>query len=236
MDPIIKIAERYNLVVIEDACQAHGATYFSEGENRWRTAGSMGLAGAFSFYPGKNLGACGEGGAVTTNNEAIANKIRMLRDHGQAQKYFHQIEGYNGRLDAMQAGCLRVKLNHLIEWTESRRQNAANYNHLLNNSDGSVIPCESPLSRSVYHLYVIRSQKRDELQKYLSENGVATGIHYPVPIHLQNAYAHLGYKEGDFPIAEKLASEILSFPMYPELTFEQQEYIAEKIKDFVLKA
>lgn len=235
MDAIQEIAERYNLVIIEDACQAHGAKYFSEHENRWKAAGSMGLAAAFSFYPGKNLGACGEGGAVTTYDETIANKIRMLRDHGQAQKYYHDIEGYNGRLDAMQAGCLRVKLNHLAEWTEKRRRNAENYNKLLNSDHGVVTPYESPLSRSVYHLYVIGTQRRDELRKYLSENGIATGIHYPVPIHLQNAYAHLGYKEGDFPVSEKLAFEILSLPMYPELAYDQQMYIVEKIKEFLLQ-
>jgi dTDP-4-amino-4,6-dideoxygalactose transaminase len=233
MDSILEIAERYNLVVIEDACQAHGADYFSARENSWRNAGSIGLAAASSFYPGKNLGACGEGGAVTTNDETIAEKIKMIRDHGQAQKYYHDIEGYNGRLDAMQAGCLRIKLKHLTEWNERRRQNAHRYNELLNNQDGVITPHEPSWSKAVYHLYVIRHPKRDQLQAYLSENGIATGIHYPIPIHLQNAYAHLGYDEGRFPVSEKVAKEILSLPMYPELQPDQQEYIVEKIKEFL---
>ena len=193
----------------------------------------MGGAAAFSFYPGKNLGACGEGGAVTTNDEALAEKVKMLRDHGQIKKYYHDLEGYNGRLDAMQAGCLRIKLKHLPEWNERRCERANRYNELFGESDGVILPYEPSWSESVYHLYVIRHPERDALQTYLSENGIATGIHYPIPIHLQNAYSHLRYKQGDFPISEKLASEILSLPMYPELTFDQQEYIAEKIKDFV---
>jgi dTDP-4-amino-4,6-dideoxygalactose transaminase len=233
MDAILEIAEKYDLFVIEDACQAHGSQYFSEKENRWRIAGSIGHAAAFSFYPGKNLGACGEGGAVTTDSEELAKKIRMLRDHGQSQKYFHEIEGYNGRLDAVKAGCLRVKLRHLAEWNESRRQNAHRYNDLLNNQNGLVTPYESPLSKSVYHLYIIRAQKRDELQKYLAKKDIATGLHYPMPLHLQKAYSHLVYKQGDFPVSEKLARQILSLPMYPELTADQQEYIVEKIKEFL---
>jgi dTDP-4-amino-4,6-dideoxygalactose transaminase len=233
MDAILDIAERYNLVVIEDACQAHGASYFSEKRDQWLNAGTMSLAAAFSFYPGKNLGACGEGGAVTTNDRTLAGKIKMLRDHGQAQKYHHDLEGYNGRLDAMQAGCLRIKLKYLPEWNQSRRQNALQYNKLFGNPDGVVLPYEPSWSKAVYHLYVIRHSKRNELEKYLVENGVATGIHYPIPIHLQNAYSHLGYKEGDFPVSEKVSKEILSLPMYPELTADQQEYIVEKITDFV---
>ena len=233
MDPILEIAERYNLVVIEDACQAHDAEYFSDKSDGWKKAGSMGLAAAFSFYPGKNLGACGEGGAVTTDDEVIAAKVRMLRDHGQEQKYCHEMEGFNGRLDAIKAGCLRVKLRHLAAWNASRRQNAFRYNALLNNHNGIVTPHESPLSKSVYHLYVIRTQQRDELQRFLSRNDIATGLHYPIPLHLQKAYSHLGYKHGDFPVSEKVADEILSLPMFPELTLEQQEYVAEKITEFL---
>jgi dTDP-4-amino-4,6-dideoxygalactose transaminase len=233
MDTILKIAERYNLVVIEDACQAHGAKYFSKKQDKWVNTGSLSLAAAFSFYPGKNLGACGEGGAATTNDEALAAKIKMLRDHGQIKKYYHDLEGYNGRLDAMQAGCLRIKLKRLSDWNESRRENASKYSELFDNLDGVVSPHEPSWSKAVYHLYVIRHPKRHELQKYLAEKGVATGIHYPIPIHLQNAYKHLGYKKGDFPVAEKLASEILSLPMYPELTAEQQQYIVETIKKFI---
>lgn len=233
MDSILEIADRYDLTVIEDACQAHGAEYLSEKERRWKKAGSMGLAAAFSFYPGKNLGACGEGGAVTTNDGEIAQKVRMLRDHGQIKKYFHEMEGYNGRLDAIQAGILRIKLKHLSEWNENRRQHAHLYNELLSSSDGLITPYEPPWARAVYHLYVVRTQKRVALQAYLGENGIATGLHYPIPLHLQNAYKNLGYKKRDFPVSEKVASEILSLPMYPDLTCDQQKEVADKIKQFL---
>jgi dTDP-4-amino-4,6-dideoxygalactose transaminase len=245
MDSILEIADRYGLVVIEDACQAHGALYYSGKEEKWRKCGSMGVAGCFSFYPGKNLGACGEGGAVTTNNEEIAQEIRMLRDHGQGKKYYHEFEGYNGRLDAIQAGILRAKLSHLTDWNEKRRQNASLYNELLNGETpqhrstaapqhhNTVIPPYEPSwAKAVYHLYIIRTRKRDELQKYLSENGIGTGLHYPIPLHLQKAYLDLGYTEGDFPITEKVASEILSLPMYSQITADQQQYIATKIQEF----
>ena len=238
MDSILEIAARYGLIVIEDACQAHGALYYSRKDERWKKAGSIGLAAAFSFYPGKNLGACGEGGAVTTDNEEIAKKIRMLRDHGQAKKYFHEFEGYNGRLDAIQAGILRVKLRHLQDWNEKRRQNASLYaQHLTFNSQHStlntiVTPSVPSWAKPVFHIYVIRTQKRDELQKFLSENGIGTGLHYPIPLHLQKAYGGLGYAEGDFPITEKVANEIISLPMFPYLTNEQIEYVVEKIQQF----
>jgi len=231
MDSILELAEKYNLIVIEDACQAHGAEYFSRKENQWRKAGSMGKAAAFSFYAGKNLGACGEGGAVTTNNEEIAGKVRMLRDHGQAKKYLHDMEGYNGRLDAIQAGILQIKLKHLPEWNENRKQKAHLYNEFLGKVDGIITPYEPGWVKSVYHLYVIRTQKRDDLQQLLSENHIATGLHYPIPLHLQKAYKHLGYKEGDFPISEKIAQEILSLPMYPNLTTDQQRQVVERIKE-----
>jgi dTDP-4-amino-4,6-dideoxygalactose transaminase len=232
MDAILEIARRYDLIVIEDACQAHGAEYFSEKERRWEKTGSSGLAAAFSFYPSKNLGACGEAGAVTTNDEEIAQKVRILRDHGQAKKYFHEMKGYNGRLDAIQAGILRVKLRYLDEWNEKRRHNAYQYNDLLGELDGVIGPFEPSWTRAVYHLYVIRSKKKNELQNYLSDNGIATGLHYPIPLHLQKAYANLGYRGGDFPVSDKISSEILSLPMYPGLTYEQQKDIVERIKEF----
>ena len=176
MDPILELAARYNLVVIEDACQAHGAEYFSKKESRWRKAGSLGRAATFSFYPGKNLGACGEAGAVTTNDEALARQVRMLRDHGQSKKYYHDVEGYNGRLDAIQAGILRVKLQHLRRWNEERRQNAERYNELLAPMAGGVAtPYQPSWSKPVHHLYVIRTRCRDDLQRHLSDAGIGTG-------------------------------------------------------------
>lgn len=231
MDIIMEIASEYNLIVVEDACQAHGAEYFSNKENKWKKAGSIGHASAFSFYPGKNLGACGEGGAATTNDSEITQKIRMIRDHGQSAKYFHDIEGYNGRLDAIQAGILQIKLRHLQKWNEMRRHSAAIYSKLLNNIDGITIPYEPEWTRSVYHLYVIRLLNREALQKHLADNQIATGLHYPIPLHLQKAYEHLGYKQGDFPISEMVANEILSLPMYPGLTESQQKQVVETIKE-----
>ena len=234
MDSIVELAERYNLIVIEDACQAHGAEYFSNKENRWRRVGSMGHAAAFSFYPGKNLGACGEAGAVTTNNATLAKKVRMLRDHGQAQKYCHEIEGYNGRLDALQAGILQTKLKFLPDCNRKRRENAHRYNELFGSQSELVtIPYESPRTRAVYHLYVIRSRYRDQLQRHLAQNEIATQIHYPTPLHLQKAYAHFGYHLGDFPVAERIASEILSLPMYPHLEAAQQRRIAQVALDLL---
>lgn len=236
MDPIVEIANRYGLIVIEDSCQAHGAQYFSKKENKWKKTGSMGLTAAFSFYPGKNLGACGEGGAVTTNDEGIANKIRMIRDHGQAKKYYHDMEGYNGRLDAIQAGLLGIKLKSLPEWNEKRRRNASHYTKLFNLGslkEKVVTPPHVPeWARPVYHLYIARVPQREKLQAHLNENGISTGLHYPVPVHLQKAYSGKGYKEGDFPITEKVASEILSLPMFPELTEGQIQYVVETIRKF----
>jgi dTDP-4-amino-4,6-dideoxygalactose transaminase len=233
MDPILELAERYNLVVIEDACQAHGAEYFSKKENRWRKAGSVGRAAAFSFYPGKNLGACGEAGAATTNDEEIAGRIKMLRDHGQAKKYYHDIEGYNGRLDSIQAGILRVKLKHLSEWNEQRCESARRYNELFASMSGSVVaPHQPSYSKSVYHLYVVRTPYRDELQKHLDEAGIGTGIHYPIPLHRQRAYASVGWNSGDFPESEAAAEQILSLPMFPGLTVDQQRHVAETISQF----
>jgi len=231
MDSILSLAKRYNLIVVEDACQAHGAEYFSQAADSWRKAGSMGLAAAFSFYPGKNLGACGEAGAVTTNDEAIARKIKMLRDHGQAQKYHHDVEGYNGRLDAIQAGILSVKLRHLPAWNDRRRNCAARYNELLGGIDGLILPLEPAWSKSVHHLYVIRARERDKLQKQLLERGIATGLHYPIPLHRQKAYASCNFSKCELPVAEKTAVELLSLPMYPSLTEQSQRRIAECIAE-----
>jgi dTDP-4-amino-4,6-dideoxygalactose transaminase len=232
MDPILDLARRYNLIVVEDACQAHGAEYFSKKENRWRKAGSMGHASAFSFYPGKNLGACGEAGAATTNDEAVAKKMRMLRDHGQAKKYYHDIEGYNGRLDSIQAGILTVKLRHLAKWNEQRKNVAKQYDELLSSVEGVTPPYLPDWARSVYHLYVIRVADRAGLQKHLAEEKVDTGIHYPVPLHLQKAYATFGYKEGDFPVTEKVASEIVSLPMYPSLKETEISQVVSSVRSF----
>lgn len=233
MDRIFEVARRYNLIVVEDACQAHGAQCFSKQENRWRTAGSMGAAAAFSFYPGKNLGACGEAGAATTNDDEIAGKMRMLRDHGQSKKYYHDMEGYNGRLDSIQAGILSVKLRRLADWNEKRREVARRYDRLLASVEGVVPPHTPEWSKPVYHLYVVRVPDRPGLQRCLSENGIDTGIHYPVPLHLQKAYANYGFRPGDFPVTEKAADEIVSLPMYPELTESQQARVVECIARFL---
>jgi dTDP-4-amino-4,6-dideoxygalactose transaminase len=233
MDPILELAARYKLVVIEDACQAHGAEYFSKKQNRWLRAGSIGIAAAFSFYPGKNLGACGEGGAVTTNDEELARKCVMLRDHGSTKKYYHDMEGYNGRLDSIQAGMLRVKLQHLPKWNEQRRECAALYHQLLAHLPGSVkVPYEPLFAKSVYHLYVVSTPNRSGLQDHLHAAGIGTGIHYPIPVHLQNAYRGLNYKAGDFPITEQAAEQVLSLPMYAGLRADQQSRVAEMILEF----
>lgn len=230
MDAILALAEQYGLVVIEDACQAHGAEYFSKKNNRWMKAGTMGRAAAFSFYPGKNLGACGEAGAVTTNDAKLANKVKVLRDHGQAKKYYHDTEGYNGRLDAMQAGFLHVKLAHLANWNTARRERAAEYNKLLESAEGSVVrPFEPSWSRAVYHLYVVRTHDRDGMIDHLKKAGIATGIHYPIPLHMQKAYDYLNYRQGDFPVTEKVAVEIVSLPMFPTLKPEQQALVVREM-------
>lgn len=222
MDPLMELAARNGLKVIEDACQAHGALY------KGRRAGSLGDAAAFSFYFSKNLGAYGEGGFITTNDDELAHKIRMIRDHGSERRYYHDQLGWNARLDELQAVVLRTKLPHLEGWNEARRSRAARYNELL--KDLPVItPVESPGNRHVYHLYVIRVSDRDRVQAHLKEHGVASGIHYPVPGHLQGAMAHLGYQAGDFPVTERIVGEILSLPMYAELTDEQISYIQEQL-------
>jgi dTDP-4-amino-4,6-dideoxygalactose transaminase len=233
IDPILKLAEKYQLVVIEDACQAHGAAYYSARDLRWNRAGSMGKAAAFSFYPGKNLGACGEGGAVITNDEGFARLVQMLRDHGQSRKYYHEVEGYNGRLDAIQAGILRVKLKHLETWNEKRRDAARRYQELFRGADEEVtLPHEPWWAQGVYHLYVVRVHDRDILQNRLTGEQIGTGIHYPVPLHLQEACRKLGYKKGAFPVAERVSVELLSLPMFPQITEEQQYRVVQAILDF----
>lgn len=234
MDAILSIAAQNDLTVIEDACQAHGAEYLSTRDNRCYKAGSMAKAAAFSFYPGKNLGACGEGGAITTNDETLASKVRMIRDHGQSKKYYHDMEGYNGRLDSIQASILRVKLGRLAKWNEQRRQAAERYRELLSSMKDSVtLPIQPGWSKSIYHLFVILTRDRDKLITHLSANGIGTGIHYPIPVHLQAPYRALGYKDGDFPVSEKIASEGLSLPMFPQLTAGQQQQVSESIAEFV---
>jgi dTDP-4-amino-4,6-dideoxygalactose transaminase len=232
MDPIMELAGQYDLMVFEDACQAHGSRYFSAKHNRWLTAGSIGKAAAFSFYPGKNLGACGEAGAVTTNDETVAQRIRMIRDHGQNKKYHHLVEGYNGRLDALQAALLQVKLPFLNDWNAKRRAAAKTYNEMLRAENGVTMPYEPSWSEAIYHLYVVCAQDRDELQKRLTEQNIASGLHYPIPLHLQKGYANLGYSAGDFPIAERLAGQILSLPIYPQLRTEQQQQVVNAIQQF----
>ena len=234
MDPILELAKKYNLIVVEDACQAHGAEYFSKKDGAWKKAGSMGRAAAFSFYPGKNLGACGEAGAITTNDEAMAKKMEMIRDHGQAKKYYHDIEGYNGRLDSIQAGWLTVKLRHLAKWNASRRALAHRYHELFADAkDGIVVPHEASWTKGVYHLYVVRVQDREALQAHLAKAGIGTGIHYPIPLHQQKAYEHLGHHVGDFPVTERIAQEIVSLPMFPQLCPSQQDEIVSKTAEFL---
>ena len=234
MDAILELADRFGLIVVEDACQAHGSQYFSRKQNRWLTAGSIGRAAAFSFYPGKNLGACGEAGAVTTNDPALASQIRMIRDHGQAKKYYHDVEGYNGRLDAIQAGLLQVKLQHLEKWNEQRRERATEYNRLFEAAGNPVTtPFEPSWSRAVYHLYVVRTDDREGLMAFLKDAGIGTGIHYPIPLHLQKAYSSMNYLPNDFPITERTAAAIVSLPMFPHLTSEQEARVVNEVRRFV---
>ena len=226
MDPIKEIAKAHNLFVIEDACQAHGSEY------KGKRAGSIGDAGCFSFYPGKNLGAYGEAGAVVTNDDSIAEKIRILRDHGQPQKYHHDVIGWNARMDGFQGAILSIKLKHLPSWNEARRKNARLYDERLADVEGIWIPQEAKYAKHVYHLYAIRAQKRDELIAFLTQRDIACGIHYPIPIHLQKAYRYLGSQKGSFPVSERCARELVSLPMFPELTDEQIEYVGTEIKHF----
>jgi dTDP-4-amino-4,6-dideoxygalactose transaminase len=229
MDPIMEVARRHRLVVIEDACQAHGSEY------KGRRCGSIAPLGCFSFYPGKNLGAYGEGGAVVTSDPALAEKIRLLRSWGEETRYEHKYRGFNYRMDGVQGAVLGVKLKYLEAWTEARRARAAEYTRLLAGT-AVITPRERDGSRHVYHIYVVRLKDRDVWRARLTEAGIQTGVHYPVPVHLQPAYRDLGYSKGDFPIAEQVAAEVLSLPMFPELTVEQVASIANVFRAGVLTA
>lgn len=227
MDPILEIAKRRNLVVIEDAAQAQGTSY------KGRRAGTMGHAAAFSFYPGKNLGAWGEAGAITTNDPELRERIAMFREHGQKKKYYHDVVGWNGRMDGIQAAVLSVKLKYLDRANDGRRRAAAQYNKLLAGVPDITLPFEAPYSRHNYHVYAIRTAQRDQLMQKLGERGIGTGIHYPVPVHLQNAYASLGHRRGSFPVAEECADTFLSLPMFPELTDAQIQTVVTELKALV---
>lgn len=227
MDPLLMLADRYGLAVIEDACQAHGAEYHG------RRAGSLGLAGCFSFYPGKNLGACGEGGMLVTNSDTVARTARCLRDWGQQERYHHTAKGFNYRMDAIQGAVLGVKLKHLEHWTEQRRAHAAHYHRLLGGLNSIRLPIEAPGRRHVYHVYAISSRDRAQMRDALAAEGIQTGLHYPVPVHLQRGYADLGYRRGDFPVAERAADEVLSLPIYPELSTAQIEAVAAAVANAV---
>ncbi len=226
MDPIMAIARRRDLRVIEDACQAHGARY------RGRRAGGLGHMAAFSFYFSKNLGAYGEGGMVTTDDDDLAEKVRLLRDHGSPQRYQHEMVGMNGRLDEIQAGVLRAKLPHLEDWNERRRANAAHYSELLGDVEGLVLPHVADYAEHVFHLYVLRAPRRGELREWLRERGIGAGIHYPIPCHLQAAFRSLDCPAGELPVTEQIVGEIISLPMYPELKREQQVYVVDAIREF----
>ena len=225
MDPILEIASRHGLTVIEDACQAHGAEY------KGRKVGALGGVGCISFYPGKNLGAYGDGGMVVTNDSRVAEKIRILCNHGQAEKNKHAREGFNYRLDGVQAAILTVKLRYLEDWTRRRRHNANRYSELLQDED-IITPIEKKFAKHVFHLYIIRLKRRDALAEHLRAHGVAVGLHYPIALHLQEAYAHLGYRPGAFPVAEQCAAQVLSLPMFAELTEEQIQHVILGIKQF----
>jgi dTDP-4-amino-4,6-dideoxygalactose transaminase len=224
MDPILEIANRHGIPVIEDACQAHGAEY------RGRKAGAFGVAGCFSFYPGKNLGACGEGGAVTTNDADLAQRIRLWRDHGSSKRYEHIFPGLNMRMEGIQGGILSVKLKYLDRWNSQRRQAASAYNKALANTDIEV-PTEMDYGRHVYHLYVIQSENRDALREQLSDAGIESGLHYPTPLHFQEAYRFLGYKQGDFPVTERVKSRILSLPIYPGIDPKAVERVTSELRE-----
>jgi dTDP-4-amino-4,6-dideoxygalactose transaminase len=227
MDPIMEIAHRHGLRVVEDAAQAHGAEYDG------RKAGSIGDAACFSFYPGKNLGAFGEAGAVVTNNDALRDKIRILRDHGQVRKYHHALVGWNCRMDGIQAAVLQIKLRHLDGGNRRRRAIAAYYDQQLSGVPGIITPARQSWNEHVYHIYAIRVAERDEVIRGLAGKGVGSGIHYPIPVHLQGAYRNLGYERGAFPRAEKCATEFLSLPMFPELTPAQANYVVQMLAETI---
>ena len=224
MDAIMAIAGRHGIAVIEDACQAHGAEY------KGRRAGSIGVSGCFSFYPGKNLGACGEGGIVVTNDDAHAKAMRMLRDWGQDRRYHHLVKGFNYRMDGIQGAILRVKLRHLDAWTAARRAHAVRYSSLLSNLDTVETPVEVAYRRHVYHIYAVRCRDRDGLHRSLEAEGIQSGLHYPIPVHLQKAHEDLGYRAGDFPVSEAAARSVLSLPIYPEMTARQVEQVVAAVE------
>lgn len=224
MDAIMAIAARHGIAVIEDACQAHGAEY------KGRRAGSIGVSGCFSFYPGKNLGACGEGGMVVTNNDAHAKTMRMLRDWGQDRRYHHLVKGFNYRMDGIQGAILRVKLRHLDAWTAARRSHAVRYSSLLSNLDTVETPVEVAYRRHVYHVYAVRCRDRESLHRALEAEGIQSGLHYPIPVHLQKAHEDLGYRAGDFPVSEAAARSVLSLPIYPEMTARQVEQVVAAVE------
>ncbi len=226
MDPLTEIARRHGVFLVEDCAQSHIAEY------KGTRVGGLSDASSFSFYPGKNLGAYGEGGAVATNDDALARKFKMIRDHGAERKYDHEIQGHNYRMEGIQGAVLCVKLKHLAAWTEARRRHAGLYGKLLKGIPSLTTPVEMPYAKHVYHLYVIRTPHRDRMQKHLEGKGIGTGLHYPVPLHLQKVFSGLGYTPGDFPVAEQLGSECLSLPMYPELTDGQIEYVSRTVGEF----
>jgi dTDP-4-amino-4,6-dideoxygalactose transaminase len=230
MDPILEFGRKHRLYVIEDACQAHGATY------KGKRVGTFGDTACFSFYPGKNLGAFGEAGAIVTGNAELSERIKILRDHGQVRKYFHSLVGWNCRMDGIQAAVLQIKLRQLEEANQRRRDRAAQYDAGLREFGEIIAPTQASYARHVYHIYAIRVGNRDETIKCLADQGIATGIHYPVPVHLQEAYHPLGYTPGAFPIAERCAAEFVSLPMYPELTHSQVEQVIEGVKEAVAGA
>jgi dTDP-4-amino-4,6-dideoxygalactose transaminase len=238
MDPLKEIADKHNLILVEDAAQAHIAEYNS------KKVGGFGKAASFSFYPGKNLGAYGEGGALITNDDKIAKNARMLRDHGSLEKYNHEVFGHNYRMEGMQGAVLGVKLKYLKQWTDMRRSNAEKYHLVLDGVKNIKLPKEMPYAKHVYHLFVIQvlsaenkngAELRGQLADYLKQNGIFTGLHYPIPLHLQSCFKNLGYKKGDFPVSETLAETGLSLPMYAELSDDKIEYVASKIKEFFAK-
>lgn len=226
LDPILEIARARNIPVIEDACQAHGSEY------KGKKAGTFGITGCFSFYPGKNLGAYGEAGAVITDNQQIADRIKMLRDHGQSQKYYHDGIGWNARMDGFQGAVLKVKLPHLPKWNDLRRSHAAAYTKGLEGVRGLITPQEQSYAKHIYHIYAVRVKEREKFMAALNEAGVSSGIHYPIPVHLQKAYESLGLKQGSFPVAEKCAAEFVSLPMFPELSTAQVAHVVETVKGY----
>lgn len=229
MDPILAIAQKWGLYVVEDACQAHGSEY------RGKRAGSMGDAGCFSFYPGKNLGACGEAGAIVTNNAELADRMRMFRDHGQDRKYYHSMVGWNARMDGIQGAILTVKLKYLPLWTEARRENARRYREGLDSEESVMTPVEMPYAKHVHHVYAIRATHRDTLLTQLRDKGIFCGIHYPIPIHLQEAYASMGLGPTSFPVAERCAQEMLSLPMFPELSPQQIDVVCHAVSTCLIE-